>query len=75
MQCNIDRKGQIMRFVWGILCLAVAAVLGFLAWRGSIEGAWVWITIGLCVAFGLLGIYEARKKWCVVRAMGVKTPL
>jgi hypothetical protein len=75
MQCNLDRKGQITRFVWGILCFVVAGGLGYGAWRGSIEGAWVWIAIGLCVAFGALGFWQAKKKWCVMRAMGIKTPL
>lgn len=73
MQCNIDKKGQIARFIWGILCLTAAATLGALRYNNALTGVWVWPLTGVCVAFGLLGFYEAKHKWCIMRAMGVKT--
>ena len=73
MQCNIDRRGSQMRLIWGIVNLAVAAVMAGIAFWASIW--WLWIVAGACVALGALAVFEARKKWCVIRAMGIKTPM
>jgi uncharacterized membrane protein len=73
VQCNIDQRGARYRLVWGLINLAAAAVLALLAlW---LHLWWLWIIAPLCLAGGILGIYESRKKWCIMRAMGFKTPL
>lgn len=71
--CNIDQKGANVRRVWGIMNLVAAVVLAGLAWWAGIW--WLWIVVGVCVAGGLFALYEAKNKWCVMRAMGVKTPM
>jgi hypothetical protein len=71
MQCNIDQRGARYRLVWGIMNLVVAGVAGGLAVWWHIW--WLWIVAGVGVAGGVLAIYESRKKWCIMRAMGVKT--
>jgi hypothetical protein len=73
MLCNIDARGARIRLVWGILnliaaALAAAAAIGWHLW-------WPWIVAGLCAAAGIFALFEARKKWCVMRALGIKTPL
>ncbi len=73
MQCNIDAKGKAVRLIWGIAMLLIAAGLVVLTLLEVLTGLWTWISIGICTFFGLLGVYEARKGWCVVRAMGIKT--
>jgi predicted lysophospholipase L1 biosynthesis ABC-type transport system permease subunit len=71
LKCNIDERGARARRVWGVMNLLVAALLGLLAlWSGT---WWLWIIVAACAAAGLFAMYEAQKKWCVMRAMGVKT--
>lgn len=64
--CNIDRRGRVIRFTIGLLCLAAAAVL----WWGYSEGFW---SIGL-LAMGAVALFEAARGWCVMRAFGASTP-
>jgi hypothetical protein len=62
---NIDRRGRIVRAVWG----AGLIVAGLLLWERS-----AWICIAL-LAFGVFALYEAGRGWCVMRACGIKTRL
>lgn len=75
MQCNIDRRGRLARLISGWVQLILAAGLLLGAWIGWLSGLWPWIVGGLLIPFGLLSLYEARKGWCVMRAMGFKTPM
>ena len=71
MQCNIDQRGATFRRIWGAMNLIVAAVVAALAlWSGI---WWLWIIVALCTAAGSFALYEAHKKWCVLRAMGIQT--
>jgi len=71
MECNIDERGARYRRVWGILNLAAGVLLAALAIWSRIW--WLWVIVAVCVAGGALGLYESRKKWCIMRALGVKT--
>jgi len=73
MQCNINRRGAQVRLVWGIVNLAAGAALAVVALWTAVT--WLWLLAGACAALGALAVFEARKKWCVLRAMGVKTPM
>jgi hypothetical protein len=74
MQCNIDAKGKFVRLIYGIVLL-IAGIVLMLAWTFRVGGAIAWlITIGLILG-GAFAIFEARAGWCVMRAMGFKTPL
>jgi hypothetical protein len=73
MQCNIDQRGVKVRRVWGVMMFLVGGMLGMMSfWSGT---WWLWAVAGLCVAAGIFAFWEARKKWCAVRAMGIKTPM
>ena len=73
MQCDIDEQGARMRLVWGIGALAGGAVLGGMAlWVGT---WWIWLIAAGCAGSGAFAIFESRKKWCVLRAMGIKTSI
>jgi len=73
MQCNIDAKGKLLRLIYGIVLLLIGLILLF-AWAIHVGGAIAWlITIGLILS-GIFAIFEARAGWCVMRAMGFKTP-
>jgi len=73
MQCNIDHRGARVRLWWGIGSLLVAVTLAVIAlWRQS-------VIVG-CIATaaavgGGFAIFEARKRWCVLRAVGIKTKI
>jgi hypothetical protein len=74
MQCNIDAKGKFVRLIYGIVLLIAGLVLMF-AWAIRIGGVIAWlITIALILG-GAFAIFESRAGWCVVRAMGFKTPI
>ena len=74
MQCNIDARGKRVRLINGIVTLAAGLVLLF-AWALRTDGWFAWaLTIGVLVG-GAFMIWQARAGWCVVRAMGFKTPV
>src|SRR5438046_2722855 len=59
---NIDRRGRIVRAVFG-----VALVVG-----GLILARYSWWACGALVIFGGFAIYEAFRGWCLMRACGIK---
>ncbi len=72
MQCNIDARGRTVRRRGGLLCL----VLGTFAVVAAFSGAPRWPSLGVAVFLvlsGLFQLYESRKGWCALRAMGIKT--
>lgn len=75
MQCNIDKRGRWARVVWGIVLLAGAVVLAVCGLTGAVGGWWVWAAAIVLAIAGLFGLYEARKGWCMMRAMGFRTPM
>jgi hypothetical protein len=74
MQCNIDAKGKSVRLLTGLAMLAIAAVVAALAYFEVLPRWTLWAAAGLAVAGGF-GVFEARAGWCVVRAMGFRTPV
>ncbi|HET9929795.1 MAG TPA: hypothetical protein VFQ35_03875 [Polyangiaceae bacterium] len=63
-----------MRLRFGI-GLALAGAASALFWALPHGGALAWTaTLGL-LASGAFAIFEARKGWCAVRALGIKTPV
>ena len=64
LKCNIDRTGRLLRAASGLLCLAIAV------------GCWCFdqnVVAGVLLAFALFQFFEAKKGWCVTRAMGFRT--
>lgn len=74
LTCNIDARGKGVRLVYGILLLILAIVL-LLAWALPTGSGWGWVVTALCSLSGAFAVFEARAGWCVVRAMGFKTPV
>ena len=74
MKCNIDARGKAVRLRAGIVTAGLGGILLGL-WLAGIGGGWpLWGGIGLLAAGGF-AIFEARAGWCVVRAMGFRTPV
>jgi len=74
MQCNIDNRGRVARIITGVLTAAVGVGLVAAAWLGSLPSWAIWAGLG-CLAGGGFSIFEGVKGWCVVRALGFKTPM
>jgi hypothetical protein len=74
LTCNIDARGKAARLIYGVLMLGIGALMVWLwAWRSG--GAISWFC-SICVMLaGLFAVFEARAGWCVLRAMGVRTPM
>jgi|TARA_B110000902_G_scaffold213873_1_gene245607 hypothetical protein len=74
LTCNIGAAGKAARLRVGIL--GVAGGLGLAALVGTgILPTLGWWAVAASVAGGSFAIWEARAGWCVVRAMGFKTPV
>lgn len=74
MQCNIDAKGKSIRLLLGLAHLLVAVVLAGLLLAGVLTPTWWWFVVTGLGLGGSFMVFEARSSWCVVRAMGFKTP-
>lgn len=74
-ECNIDARGKAARMAGGLATLAGAAGLAALLVLDVVAVPFGWYAVAAAVAGGAFAIYEARAGWCVVRAMGFKTPL
>jgi membrane-bound ClpP family serine protease len=74
LRCNIDAKGKLIRLIYGVALVLIGAVL-MLAWalRGG-GGAFAWLVSIVAMLGGAFAIFESRKGWCAIRAMGLKTP-
>ena len=73
LTCNIDERGVRARRIWGVLCVLAGIVMVGVA---LLVGTWwLWIVAGVMMAAGAFAFYESKKKWCAMRAMGIKTPV
>jgi hypothetical protein len=74
LQCNIDAKGKFVRLIYGTILL-LAGLLMIALWAAQ-EGTLIaWIVSIACTLVGAFVIFESKTGWCVVRALGFKTPL
>ena len=74
LECNIDARGKAVRLRLGIM--GVISSLGLAAaclLISAPELAWV-VPVGAFVG-GAFAIFEGRTGWCVVRALGFRTPI
>ena len=75
MECNIGAKGKAARLKLGIAAVLGGLVLAGIILSGILEGTFWWLCVAGAVFGGGFSMWEARAGWCVVRAMGFKTPL
>jgi len=74
LQCNIDSKGKLARMIYGIV-FVVAGIVALLAWALPSGALIPWVVAIAMILGGGFAIFEARAGWCVIRAMGFKTPI
>jgi len=75
MECNIDKKGRLARLYTGILAIAFGIFIALLTYISVIPASLGWLAVAGSTLGGAFAIFEARKGWCIVRAIGIKTPL
>lgn len=74
LTCNIDSRGKAFRLIMGCVFLFDGLLL-LILWTLRSGSVASWIAAGILIVAGGFMIFEGRKGWCVVRAMGIKTPL
>tara|TARA_Y100001954_G_scaffold85117_1_gene93346 strand:+ start:339 stop:566 length:228 start_codon:yes stop_codon:yes gene_type:complete len=75
MECNISHKGRLARLYTGIVAIVFGLVLALLTTLSVLPTTLGWIVVAGSIFGGAFAIFEARKGWCIVRAIGFKTPL
>ena len=74
MECNIDDVGKAVRLKLGIVTVlaGLGILFGFLLLDFSFGIEWI-IPLGM-IGGGAFSMFEGWAGWCVVRAIGIKTP-
>lgn len=73
--CNINSKGKMFRLIAGGLLILVTLMLALLVVTGLLAGSVGWWLTGVTFLSGGLLVYEGWSGWCVLRAMGIHTPV
>ena len=74
LTCNIDARGKRARLIYGLVLIVIGLVLLFTL-ALPYNSLWPWVITGVCLLSGAFAVFEARAGWCVMRAMGFKTPM
>ena len=75
MECNIDDRGKATRLLGGIAGVMFGLALIALLALDVLSGLATSSVAAGSLFGGAFAIFEARAGWCVVRAMGIRTPL
>ena len=75
MECNIGQKGRLVRLYTGIIAIVFGIAIALLTYLSIIPASLGWLAAGSSIFGGAFAIFEALKGWCIVRAIGIKTPL
>ncbi|MDP7341589.1 MAG: hypothetical protein QF354_04285 [Candidatus Thalassarchaeum sp.] len=74
-ECNIDARGKAVRLKLGIMGVVTGLVLATVFYLAGIDMGIPWlIPLGI-IGGGAFSIFESWTGWCVVRALGFRTPL
>ena len=75
MECNIDARGKAARLLGGIAGVMFGLALIALLALDVLSGLAASSVAAGSLFGGAFAIFEARAGWCVVRAIGIRTPL
>lgn len=85
LECNIDERGKAARIKLGTTVVIMGIILTIPTFFSFPSILWdnlpqfatpmSWTIIGCTILGGLFSIWEGRKGWCIVRAMGFKTKI
>ena len=74
LRCNIDSRGKLARLIYGVVLIGIGAVLLY-TWAFPAGTFWAWVISILCILGGAFAVFEAWAGWCVMRALGFRTPM
>jgi hypothetical protein len=74
-ECNIDARGKAARIRLGIVGIIGSFLFAGATLFGVLPTTIGWIMSGGSFLGGAFSIWEGRKGWCIVRAMGFKTKI
>ena len=74
-ECNIDARGKAVRLKLGIKGLVTGLALATAFYIVGIDLEIPWLIPLVIIGGGAFAIFEAWTGWCVVRALGFRTPL
>lgn len=72
--CNIGAKGKFLRLSLGLMSMFAGISTLTLLNLDFIVSDKMFILGIISIFGGIFSIWEAREGWCVVRAIGIKTP-
>ena len=75
MECNLDARGKAARLIGGVAGVMFGLALSVLLALDVLSGMPVTSVAAGSLFGGAFAIFEARAGWCIVRAMGIRTPL
>ena len=73
-KCNIDAKGKLFRFTIGMFSVISGIVIISLFNLNIFISEEILLMGIFSIIGGLFAIWEAREGWCIVRAIGIRTP-
>ena len=74
-ECNIDARGKAVRMKLGVRLVVISLILAALTYFEIIPTPLGWLATATIFGGGAFIIWESRKGWCIVRAMGFKTKI
>jgi len=75
MECNLDARGKAARLIGGVAGVMFGLAVSVLLALDVLSGMAATSVAAGSLFGGAFAIFEARAGWCVVRAMGIRTPL
>jgi len=75
MQRNIDARGKFIRLILGTALETVGLFVLVLRFVDLLDGDWPWYVGGALVLMGWLGMFGGIAGWCMLRSMGIRTPI
>ena len=74
-ECNIDARGKAVRFKLGMIGIFTGIFLAISLFLLGVGLNALWLLPLGAIGGGAFSLFEARTGWCVVRAMGFRTPI
>ena len=75
LECNIGAKGKAVRLKLGIMGVVTGLALAPTFYVTGVDLGLVWLIPLGAIGGGGFAIFESWTGWCIVRALGFRTPV